>query len=199
MTTALRLMPDYRLGPWIARSQAEYERSRLASGEAAEIAAEAARASFERNFPGGRPAPGHLVHDVVATASGEDGDGDGDGAGAEAGAEAGAGAGEDGGTVVGVLWIGPFAGGSDAWWVWDVEIDEQHRGAGHGRAAMQLAEEEAARHGAATLGLNVFGYNTAARALYESLGYETTAVQMRKPVGAAAAAAAAVGAAESAQ
>ena len=175
MTTALRLMPDYRLGPWIARSQAEYEQSRLATGESAAIAAEAARASFERNFPGGRPAPGHLVHDVVVTASGTDGDG--------AGVGVGDGDGEDGGTVVGVLWIGPFAEGSDAWWVWDVEIDAQHRGAGHGRAAMQLAEEEAARHGAATLGLNVFGYNTAARALYESLGYETTAVQMRKPVG----------------
>jgi ribosomal protein S18 acetylase RimI-like enzyme len=173
MTTVLRLMPDDRLGPWIARSQAEYERSRLASGEPAAIAAEAARASFEQNFPGGRPAPGHLVHDVVVTASDGDGEGAGDGDGP----------GEDGGTVVGVLWIGPFAEGSDAWWVWDVEIDEQHRGAGHGRAAMQLAEEEAARHGAATLGLNVFGYNTAARALYESLGYETTAVQMRKPVG----------------
>ena len=97
--------------------------------------------------------------------------------------------GADDGIVVGVLWIGPFTEGSDAWWVWDVEIDEQHRGAGHGRGAMQLAEEEAARHGAATLGLNVFGYNTAARRLYASLGYETTAVQMRKPVGAAAAAA----------
>ncbi len=174
MTTVLRLMPDDRLGPWIARSQAEYERSRLASGEPAEIAAEAARASFERNFPGGRPGPGHLVHDVVVTAS--DGDGGGAGAGEDSGSD-----GHD--TVVGVLWIGPFAEGSDAWWVWDVEIDERHRGAGHGRAAMQLAEEEAARHGAATLGLNVFGYNTAARALYESLGYETTAVQMRKPVG----------------
>ncbi|MBD8585740.1 GNAT family N-acetyltransferase [Frigoribacterium sp. CFBP 8766] len=174
MTTVLRLMPDDRLGPWIARSQAAYEQSRLASGEPAEIAAEAARASFEQNFPGGRPAPGHLVHDVVVTLSG------GDGGVAGAGENSGSG-GHD--TVVGVLWIGPFAEGSDAWWVWDVEIDERHRGAGHGRAAMQLAEEEAARHGAATLGLNVFGYNTAARALYESLGYETTAVQMRKPVG----------------
>jgi len=177
MTTVLRPMSDDRLGPWIARSQAEYEKSRLASGEPAEIAAEAARASFERNFPGGRPAPGHLVHDVVVTAAGAGADGDG---GADSDGDR---AGEDGGTVVGVLWIGPFAEGSDAWWVWDVEIDEQHRGAGHGRAAMQLAEEEAAGHGAATLGLNVFGYNTAARALYESLGYETTAVQMRKPVG----------------
>ena len=190
MTTALRLMPDDRLGPWIARSRADYEEARLRSGESPAVAAENARASFERNFPGGRPATGHLVHEVVAVSAGA--------AGARAGAVgagAGAGAGDDGagpgadGEVVGWIWIGPFAEGSDAWWVWDVEIDEQHRGAGHGRAAMQLAEQEAARHGAVTLGLNVFGYNDAARRLYESLGYETTSLQMRKPVGPAAAAA----------
>jgi ribosomal protein S18 acetylase RimI-like enzyme len=160
-------MPADRLGPWIARSRADYEEARLASGEPAEVAAENARTSFERNFPGGHPAPGHLVHEVVAT-----------GPAADTGTDADA----DTDTVVGVLWIGPFAEGSDAWWVWDVEIDAQHRGAGHGRAAMELAEQEAARHGAATLGLNVFGYNTVARQLYESLGYETTSLQMRKPL-----------------
>ena len=160
MTTVLRLMPDDRLGPWIARSRADYEEARLRSGESAEIAAENARTSFERNFSGGRPAAGHLVHEVVAV-------------------EPGAGA-DDAGEVVGWIWVGPFAEGSDAWWVWDVEIDEHHRGAGHGRAAMQLAEQQGARHGAVTLGLNVFGYNEVARRLYESLGYETTSLQMRK-------------------
>ncbi|MDN3905792.1 GNAT family N-acetyltransferase [Arthrobacter sp. YD2] len=72
---------------------------------------------------------------------------------------------------------------SDAWWVSDIEIHEDHRGKGYGRAAMQLAEVAAAEQGAATLGLNVFGYNTVARDLYESLGYETVSMQMRKPVG----------------
>ncbi len=49
-----------------------------------------------------------------------------------------------------------------------------------GREGMRLAEEYARSQGAKTLGLNVFGFNTTARALYESLGYETTSVKMRK-------------------
>ncbi|TFD82372.1 hypothetical protein [Cryobacterium psychrophilum] len=51
---------------------------------------------------------------------------------------------------------------------------------GLGRRAMQLGEAEARRLGATSMGRNVFGYNVNARAPYESLGYETTAVQMRK-------------------
>ena len=47
---------------------------------------------------------------------------------------------------------------------------------------MLLAEDEARGHGATELGLNVFGSNRVARHLYDSLGYETTAVQMRKPL-----------------
>jgi ribosomal protein S18 acetylase RimI-like enzyme len=44
-----------------------------------------------------------------------------------------------------------------------------------------LAGEDFARtHGAESIGLNVFGQNTGARALYEDLGYETVSVQMRK-------------------
>jgi ribosomal protein S18 acetylase RimI-like enzyme len=54
------------------------------------------------------------------------------------------------------------------------------RGRGFGRAAMVLAEQEARRGGARRLGLNVFGTNTVARSLYESLGYEITELQMSK-------------------
>jgi ribosomal protein S18 acetylase RimI-like enzyme len=45
---------------------------------------------------------------------------------------------------------------------------------------MLLAEEQAHGAGATEIGLNVFGYNAVARGLYESLGYETTSLQMRK-------------------
>lgn len=65
----------------------------------------------------------------------------------------------------------------------NIEIHENHRGKGYCRAAMQLPELAVAEQGAATLGLNVFGYNTVARDLYESLGYETVATQIRKPIG----------------
>ena len=158
MSVELRFMPTDRLRSWIITSSTEYEEARQKAGDSAEAAAEKARTSLETSFPGGVPAPGHLVYDIVATDS------------------------ESEETVVGYLWIAPLTAGSDAWWVFDIAVDEHHRGAGFGRAAMQLAEKAAAEHGAATLGLNVFGYNTVARGLYDSLGYETTAVQMRKTV-----------------
>lgn len=62
----------------------------------------------------------------------------------------------------------------------DIVVDAEHRGNGFGRQAMILAEGYARSQGAETLGLNVFGFNTAARGLYESLGYETTSIKMRK-------------------
>ena len=158
MSVELRFMPEDRLRTWMITSSTDYEQARLMAGDSAEVAAEKARTSFESSFPGGQPAPGHLVYDIVVTEP------------------------ETAAAVVGYLWIAPFTAGSDAWWVFDIAVDEQHRGAGFGRAAMQLAEKAAAEHGAATLGLNVFGYNTVARGLYDSLGYETTALQMRKTV-----------------
>jgi ribosomal protein S18 acetylase RimI-like enzyme len=64
--------------------------------------------------------------------------------------------------------------------IYDITIDETLRGRGYGRAAMRLAEEEALRNGLHALALNVFGQNAIARALYSSLGYRETSVQMRK-------------------
>ena len=86
---------------------------------------------------------------------------------------------EDG--TVGYLWIGRASSGDHtSWWVWDLVFEPEYRGKGHGRAAMRLAEHHAREAGARTLGLSVFGHNQAARALYESVGYETTTVKMRK-------------------
>ncbi|HEY5362394.1 MAG TPA: hypothetical protein VIJ82_32710 [Streptosporangiaceae bacterium] len=45
---------------------------------------------------------------------------------------------------------------------------------------MTAAEQAAARHGARTLALKVFGPNAVARGLHESAGYEITTLQMRK-------------------
>ena len=47
---------------------------------------------------------------------------------------------------VGVLWLGePYDGEPDALWVYDIEIDPDHRGRGLGRDPMLLAEAEARR------------------------------------------------------
>src|ERR1700722_3140631 len=85
---------------------------------------------------------------------------------------------------VGWLWLGVPGPDPDPRmaWVFEIEIEPAFRGQGHGREAMQLAEAEARSRGMTSLGLNVHGQNTVARSLYESMGYEVMAVQMKKLV-----------------
>jgi GNAT superfamily N-acetyltransferase len=65
-------------------------------------------------------------------------------------------------------------------WLVEIDIHPEHRGKGYGRALLAAVERESARRGATALGLNVFGPNAAARRLYETSGYQITALQMRK-------------------
>jgi ribosomal protein S18 acetylase RimI-like enzyme len=84
---------------------------------------------------------------------------------------------------VGSLWvlIEPHDGRIDAF-IYDIVIDQALRGRGYGEATMRAAEVEARRLGATRIGLHVFGFNTVARRLYEKLGYETTNINMEKPL-----------------
>ncbi|MET9972940.1 GNAT family N-acetyltransferase, partial [Streptomyces sp. NPDC006356] len=74
------------------------------------------------------------------------------------------------GIPVGTLWVAERDGGA---YVYDVETAAAHRGEGHGRTLMLLAEAQAIAAGYRTIGLNVFAGNAPAERLYESLGYET--------------------------
>jgi ribosomal protein S18 acetylase RimI-like enzyme len=64
--------------------------------------------------------------------------------------------------------------------IYFIGIDEQHRGKGYGKAAMQALEAAVKPKGADHIDLNVFGDNTNAIHLYEELGYRATAMNMRK-------------------
>ena len=139
------------LTAWRERSVAGYIAERMAAGDTYEEAKANSDQSFERTFPGGSPGPGQLVGNLCLD-----------------------------GEAVGELWVGPSGPDPARWWVWNVEVDEGHRGQGLGRRAMLLAEELARANGAEFIGLNVFAHNTVARGLYLSLGYEESAVQMRK-------------------
>ncbi|QFQ98664.1 GNAT family N-acetyltransferase [Streptomyces phaeolivaceus] len=148
---------DARLFPaWLERSRAEYANDLVTAGQTPEDAHRNADESMARSFPSGTPGSGHVVFDVV----------------------------DDAGETVGYLWIGPdTSDDAGAWWIWDIMIDADKRGRGFGRRTMTLGEEYARAQGAHTLGLSVFGFNTGARGLYESLGYETTSVKMLKKLG----------------
>jgi ribosomal protein S18 acetylase RimI-like enzyme len=88
------------------------------------------------------------------------------------------------GVAVGWIWISlPSAPERpDTAWIYEVQIDAEHRGNGYGRALMVAAEQELARRGVTRLELNVFGDNTAAIRLYESLDFRTTSQRMAKPI-----------------
>ncbi|MFC4032131.1 GNAT family N-acetyltransferase [Streptomyces polygonati] len=58
--------------------------------------------------------------------------------------------------------------------VFSVAVEAAHRGRGHGRTLMLVAENAAREAGAATIQLHVFASNTPALGLYTSLGYRTT-------------------------
>jgi ribosomal protein S18 acetylase RimI-like enzyme len=144
-------MTGHVLAAWLGRSRTDYVAERTDSGDSAAEAEANAAAAHERLMPGGVPAPGQLIGHVC---------------------------GPDG--AVGHLWLGPAGTDPARWWVWDVAIEPEFRGRGFGRAAMELADRLARANGARTIGLNVFGRNTVARNLYASLGYEESAVVMRK-------------------
>lgn len=142
-----------RFPSWCERSLAEYATDLVAAGETPEAAQRHAADSMRTAFPAGAPTADNAVFDLVHDADG----------------------------TVGYLWIGrDSSDDSTAWWVWDILIETEHRGKGYGRMAMLLAEDHARAAGARTLGLSVFGHNRAARALYESVGFDVTTVKMRK-------------------
>jgi len=88
------------------------------------------------------------------------------------------------GQPVGWLWVGPTprANLPEQSWIYNIEVDEAHRGKGYGRAMIKAVERELAERGFTKLALNVFGGNSVAINLYESLGFEVTAQQMAKPI-----------------
>jgi ribosomal protein S18 acetylase RimI-like enzyme len=79
--------------------------------------------------------------------------------------------------TVGVTWL---VQNEDAWSIYDIEVDEGQRGKGLGRQAMKAIEEHVRGESGKTISLSVFGFNKAARSLYESEGYETVRVSMKK-------------------
>lgn len=152
MAVTLRPMPPENIGRWLEQSKTDHIADRVDTGEDPETARRITEAMGDGLFPGGLPAQGQFVF-VIA---------------------------EDG-TPVGSLWIGVGVDGPpDVWWVWAIEIDAEARGHGLGRQTLRLAEEFARKSGATRLDLNVFGNNTVARGLYESLGYRISTIQMTK-------------------
>lgn len=117
-------------------------------------ALERARAEFARLLTQGLQTPGHTVYEI-----------------------------HDGTQVVGFVWFAVLeAGGTRTGYVYSIQVQPEHRGRGHARAALERLEEIGVAQGLEHLALHVFSFNTSAQALYRSLGYGITGVNMLKPL-----------------
>jgi ribosomal protein S18 acetylase RimI-like enzyme len=153
--TVLRLRPvtAAEFDAWRARLIPGYAADKVRAGDWSEAEAESnATEQTDSLLPAGAETPGMLLL-AAETTEGE---------------------------RVGVVWVALNRDRPGAAWIYDIEVHPQHRGKGYGRALLQAAEHYSARHGATEIGLNVFGPNAVARSLYESSGYEITAINMRK-------------------
>ncbi|WP_133767136.1 GNAT family N-acetyltransferase [Amnibacterium kyonggiense] len=152
---AVRPMTADEYAVWIARETEAYAADLAeAAGSTLDEARHRAEAQLAAFLPDGRETAGTFLLRVL--------DGEGE--------------------PVGTLWLGPHPQRADAGWVYEVEIDEDRRGEGLGRAAMLAAEQVGARAGWTALGLTVFGHNPRARALYDALGYRVASTTMTKPI-----------------
>ena len=143
-----------QLVAWLPSKKDEYIAERIKAGESSEVAHRMSESQFAELFPNGSPAEGQYVMNVI-----------------------------DQEEVVGNLWMGrPFSGDGNTWFIFDVEIANDARGRGFGRAAMEAAEEWTREHGGTRVALNVFGPNMVARSLYDSLGYEVLDTSMFKDI-----------------
>lgn len=86
-------------------------------------------------------------------------------------------------TTVGFLWFG-IRGADDnrKVFLYDIIVEEEHRGKKYGKKAMLLLEDEVKKLGLSEIGLHVFGFNETAIQLYRSLGYAVTDLVMSKTI-----------------
>ncbi|KJS57209.1 hypothetical protein VM98_02985 [Streptomyces rubellomurinus subsp. indigoferus] len=139
------------LRAWLDRSSADYARALVRSG----LTEEQTRARVgcdQRLLPEGADTPGN----ALASLYGPDG----------------------GPQPYGSIWVDlhltDLPDGEPLAWVMVVEVSPAHRGRGHGRTLMLLAERACLAAGVRNLGLNVFADNEVAIGLYASLGYGIT-------------------------
>jgi len=155
--TARRIGPE-QYPAWEQESVAGYRQDLIDSGLGAAEATAKAEHDHQRALPDGPDTPDTVLRQLL--------DADGN--------------------VLGCLWVAlrqnSLPDGRPLAWVMLVEVAPEHRGQGHGRTLMRLAERECLAAGVHDLGLNVFGDNDVAIALYESLGYRVTRRLLSKPL-----------------
>jgi ribosomal protein S18 acetylase RimI-like enzyme len=160
MTVLVPLLPE-AFPAFLESSVIAYAQSNIEAGRwPLDGAVERSLADFNLLLPQGLATPDHFIYEIKADSAGP---------------------------VVGHLWMAiETRHGLRSAFVYDLEIAPEFRRQGHARRAFRALETVVAELGIDHIGLHVFAYNVGAQALYESLGYQVTGVNMQKSlVGAA--------------
>ncbi|MFH7596733.1 GNAT family N-acetyltransferase [Streptomyces racemochromogenes] len=138
----VRRLREEEYADWLAREEASYIADIVRAGA---LTPQQARQKSDRDFaeqlPQGYRTPGHAFYAM-----------------------------ETGGVVIGTGWVnhGYLPGVTFGF---SLEVHEEHRGRGHGRAAMAVGEWATRQGGDEALMFNVFGGNEVAMGLYDSTGF----------------------------
>jgi ribosomal protein S18 acetylase RimI-like enzyme len=156
--TTLKPMGEQQFVAFAEECIARYASDNVQAGRwSLSSAPERGRLDFERLLPLGLQTPDHFLYEIVDEALG---------------------------LAVGSLWFAIVHTASDArsgfiYYIW---IRPELRGRGYAKAALEAIEAVASDHGLATIALHVFSFNTTAQALYRSVGYGITGMNMQKPL-----------------
>jgi len=154
MTTLVPMLQEV-FATYLESAIAGYADDNVASGRwPAEGALARSRTDFENSLPQGLATPDNFLFEIKS---------------------------ELGGPTVGFLWFAVVEkNGIRSAFIFDVEVKPEFRRQGHARAAFQAVEPIVRGLGLSSIGLHVFGHNPEAQALYNSLGYGITGINMLK-------------------
>ena len=152
--TVLAPMRPETFEAFLQAAIASYAEDNVAAGRwKSPGALERSRADFKRLLPAGLATPDHYLFEIKLTD----------------------------GTTIGSVWFAiEERQGARSAFVYNIEIEEKSRRQGHATRAFRELESVATKLGATSIGLHVFGFNRPAQALYSSLGYNVTGLNMMK-------------------
>lgn len=153
----VRLVPmsDAEFAAYLEHAIEDYAEAHLKAGDCdADEALTLAKADYESLLPKGLATEGQHLFTVQA-------DGERD--------------------AVGMIWFASRERrGKNSAYIYDFRVRPELRGKGYGTAALKALERMLAEMKVRRVGLNVMGWNTAARALYERQGFTVAAIGMTK-------------------
>jgi len=143
---------------YVKRAVPEYANEHIRAGDVhPEVALAKASEEYAQLLPQGVATPGHYLYAITSA---------------------------DGDTSVGMLWFElRERQNTKSAFLFDVHLEPEYRGKGLGRRVMEELEVRVKELGARSIGLFVFGDNSAARTLYEKCGFRYANMYMTKDLG----------------